>query len=61
MLCHRYDVLSACLAEKLSPLLRVELLRLEHGDKVFVTEILMIAICLNMVIKLIRALNVHIP
>ena len=60
MLGHGDDILRSCLAEKLRPLVGIELLGLEHRDEVFVTELGVRAVSLDVMLILARVLDVHV-
>jgi len=56
----RNDVLCACAGEEIEPHIRVEVLRAEHRDEVFVAELRLWAVSGNVVLKRRAAGDIHV-
>ena len=61
MLSHRHDEPGAGVLEELRPFRRIEILRLEHGNEVFVAEFGMVAPGLAVMFECGVVLQVHAP
>src|ERR1051326_8155842 len=56
----RHDILCACLLEQISPCRRIEMLGLEHGDEIFVPELVLRSIRRNVMLVRVESRFIHI-
>src|ERR1035437_7898055 len=60
MFCDRYDVLCARFFEQLGPCRRIEALGLEHGDEIFVAELVQWSVHSDVVLVTVESRLIHI-